>query len=184
MRQPFDAYETPDHYVAALLHVVQIGGCVFEPCDGDGAISRWFPHVITNDIRLGAHDWCEDATKPEVWERAVRHGCRWAVTNPPYRHANAIVSAAIDYGPPNLAFLLQLSFLEPTQARATMLADFPPAALIVLPRHRFVGRGTDSVTCAWMLWGPVAERLPRRVICLSRQACHNLARTLVPSVPA
>lgn len=52
-----------------------------------------------------------------------------------------------------LALLLRLSWLEPTEARADFLRQYPPARVHVLPRHDFKGRGsTDSVTSAWMVW--------------------------------
>jgi len=55
-----------------------------------------------------------------------------------------------------LAFLLRLSWLEPTAARQDFLNQYPPKRLIVLPRHDFRGSGqTDSVTSAWMVWGHV-----------------------------
>jgi hypothetical protein len=50
--------------------------------------------------------------------------------------------------------LLRLSFLEPTFERQDLLIDNPPDAMIVLPRYSFTGDGkSDSVTCAWMVWG-------------------------------
>ena len=51
-RRPLDFYETPAHYVEQLLARVPIKGRVFEPCVGDGAISRSFPGCETNDINL------------------------------------------------------------------------------------------------------------------------------------
>jgi hypothetical protein len=54
---------------------------------------------------------------------------------------------------PSFATILRLSWLEPTAARARFLTEYPPAKVIVLPRHDFKGRGaTDSVTSAWFIW--------------------------------
>ena len=45
--------------------------------------------------------------------------------------------------------LLRLSFGEPTIDRQ----ELPPCTeLHILPRYRFRGKGTDSVTCAWHVW--------------------------------
>ena len=52
-----------------------------------------------------------------------------------------------------MAFLLRLSFLEPTLTRREFLRANPPKRVIVLPRISFTGDGrTDSVTCAWLIW--------------------------------
>lgn len=92
-----------------------------------------------------------------------RDACWWVVpgtpkhidivTNPPFNEANRIVPAFVRAGH-RCAFLLRLSWLEPTGDRQDFLAENPPSGLIVLPRYSFTGDGkTDSATAAWMLWG-------------------------------
>ena len=76
----------------------------------------------------------------------------WVVSNPPFNQAFEILQRAFETEA-NIAFLLRLSFLEPTFQRQEFLAKHPPTKLIVLPRFSFTADGkTDSVTCAWMIW--------------------------------
>ena len=155
------AYDTPPHYVEALLRemrdqlVLAEGTYSFEPCNGRGAISRLLPaYVLTNDInpRMKA-DFHFDATRQQEWRRMTRERGKpfWTITNPPFKHIIPILRCALAYSH-NVAMLFRLSFLEPTKDRVELLQDHPPDRLIVLPRYRFKGTGTDSVTCAWGIW--------------------------------
>ena len=52
-----------------------------------------------------------------------------------------------------VAFLLRLSFVEPTNERGDWLEKNPPTGRITLPRYSFTGDGrSDSVTAEWMIW--------------------------------
>ena len=74
------------------------------------------------------------------------------ITNPPFSDAFEILVNAHKQGL-DVAFLLRMSFLEPTVERGEWLAANPPDLVIVCPRESFTGDGqTDSVTCAWMVW--------------------------------
>lgn len=161
MRRDLDAYYTPASAVGTLLKYIHVDGCrVMEPMSGDGAIARKLvaagAEVITNDINpdvlaLTHHD----ATDPDFW--TLGGGVEWVITNPAFDVAHQVVPLAVQHAN-NVAMLLRLSFLEPCANRAMFLADCPPASLIVLPRISFTGDGkTDTVTCAWMLWGPVVD---------------------------
>lgn len=160
-RRPLDAYYTPEHLVTPLLELVRPTGRMLEPCAGDGSISRLLEKlprtaVFTNDIDVGLRnvDTHRDATDPDFW-RKLRHGNHldWVITNPPFSKAKIILDHALRNAD-NVALLLRLSFLEPTLDRQDLLSECPPDALIVLPRHSFTGDGkSDSVTCAWMVWG-------------------------------
>lgn len=168
MRRKNDAYYTPTWATEALLkknyiniHPVEQ---VFEPCVGDGAISEVLQKhvekpVLTNDIDFGvsAH-YHSDAADPEFWISIPdKHGndisVDWVITNPPFSVAFPIVKNAYSKAKVGCAFLLRLSFLEPTYDRGEWLDRHPPQRLLVLPRISFTGDGkTDSVTCAWMIW--------------------------------
>jgi hypothetical protein len=158
-RRKLDFYETNRTAVESLMQRVNLGLHVLEPCSGRGAISdiiaastmhptRALRTVTTNDIN------------PEM--PSERHGdaCDISmpsrvdvVTNPPFNEANRIVPHFV-HNRHRCAFLLRLSWLEPTKARARFLVEHPLSGLIVLPRYSFTGDGkTDSVTAAWMLWG-------------------------------
>lgn len=164
-RRKLDFYETNTEAVRALMGRVNLGLQVLEPCSGLGAISdpiaastmhptRALRTVFTNDINpempANTHvDACALEPDPSVD----------VVTNPPFNEANRIVPHFVLRGH-RCAFLLRLSWLEPTkgttkrEGRSAFLSEHPPSGLIVLPRYSFDGSGkTDSVTCAWMLWG-------------------------------
>lgn len=155
MRRSLDFYETDPAQVALLRSWVTIRGTVYEPCSGDGAIARQFEvlgHVVvTNDLDPARETMTH--TDAREYGYHLSPDSVWVVTNPPFSQAYPILLNARRQGV-RCAFLLRLSFLEPTQERGAWLAEYPPGGVLVLPRHSFTGDGrTDSVTCAWMLWG-------------------------------
>lgn len=156
MRHKLDFYETPDFQVKALTERVNVQGKVFEPCCGDGAISRFFPGCITNDIDVEKKaDIHLDATEEAVWNLVGGDPLLpldWVVTNPPFNQAFKIAQWAVSRAY-SVALLLRISFLEPTKERGPWLASLPPTVVIVLPRHSYTGNGkSDSTTTAWMVW--------------------------------
>jgi hypothetical protein len=173
-RRALDFYETPPHYVAALLMEANIYGRVYEPCAGNGAIAdplRMVPavrNVTTNDIDPKRKcDYCYDTTR-EI--PAFSDGFDWIVTNPPFSDELDIIEMCLPNAR-NLAFLARLSFLEPTEDREYFLEQQPPSQIIVLPRYSFRPndegkKQTDSVTCAWLLW--LEDRQPRRTRIIGR----------------
>ena len=142
---------------------VPINGRVFEPCVGDGAISRFFPFpgCETNDINPD----CEaishfDASKP--WPLC---GWDWVVTNPPFSLAYEILQQCI-HGAKQTALLLRISFFEPTKQREPFLLTNPPSGIIYLPRYSFTANGkSDMATVCWAIWGypmkPAIQIAPR-----------------------
>src|SRR6266545_2965238 len=147
MRRDLDFYPTVKRLIDALLEHVKIEGVIFEPCNGQGHISKYLNNPITNDIVGGF-----DATKYLWWDK-MNPKPDWTVTNPPFSSAYRIVVNAVNYSTVGAAVLLRLSFLEPTRERERFLNRQPPNKLIVLPRYSFTEDGkTDSVTCAWMIW--------------------------------
>lgn len=147
-------YPTGKRLVDVLLENIKLEGRVFECCSGSGHISKYLNNPITNDLFMPAQ-YKENAAKFPIWERIKPD---WTVTNPPFSQAIDIIPFAIYYSILGAAFLLRLSFLEPTKSRAPFLIRHPPNKLIVLPRYSFSGDGkTDSVTCAWMIWDKTGE---------------------------
>jgi hypothetical protein len=146
-----------------LLQYVPIIGRVMEPCAGEGKIAQVLDsygfHVRTvfrNDIdpRFG-YDWHDDAADMDaaMWGGQFD----WVVTNPPYNQAAAILETAFKHALVGVAFLLRLSFLEPTNTRKAWLQSHQCALSNLLifgsPRPSFTDDGrTDSATVAWMIW--------------------------------
>lgn len=167
-RRELDFYETPPHYIAALLEEIDVRGQVYEPCVGEGAIAHalrqepWVRVVTTNDIdtERDADGWC-DARLQAAWTGRFFD---WAITNPPFSDELEILQLAIEFVP-NVAFLARISFMEPTQEREWFLEQHPPHQRITLPRYSFRPndkgkRATDSVTCEWLIWH--ADKQPRQ----------------------
>ena len=184
-RRQHDFYETPPHYVRALLKHIEIHArySIYEPCIGDWSIVNELPParklgtiftndidslrvaIFTNDIdSLRVADTHFDATKAEAWQDwyGTNGVLDWCITNPPFSAELPILQHALAHSV-RVAFLARLSFLEPTADRRSLLETKPPAMIIVLPRYSFRNndagkRQTDNVTCCWMVWGPDVKR--------------------------
>ena len=163
MRRSNDFYETNKLAVTELLKYLPLKlGNVLEPTAGRNAItlpliaSSRCTSVRTNDISHSYNHPCHlDMTQDLSWETIYKIYCPfdWIITNPPFSVAYNILTRAVDLAQQGVAFLLRLSFLEPTIEREEFLCEHPPSQLIILPRYSFTGDGkTDSVTCAWMIW--------------------------------
>ena len=160
-RRAHDFYPTPAWATRILLREwpAITGHGVLEPCHGQGAITDELRaigrcRVETNDLlAIPGADFQLDATAPASWRRFSLSD--WVITNPPFSHAFPILQHAYAYtrGGRGVAFLLRLSFLEPTRDRRAFLVAHPPEGVLVLPRISFTGDGkTDNVTAAWFIW--------------------------------
>jgi len=114
-----------------------------------------------------------DATS-DAFVEAFGSGTRrpdWVVTSPPYKHAFAILRAALRIARVGVAFKLRLTFLEPVTSRGQWLKDNAPDKMVVLPRASYRGRKCSS-TEAWFIWlsGRVDEERKRPAICVSLTA--------------
>lgn len=160
MRRDNDTYYTlqADAAIDALLEYVPcLNGYIFEPCVGAGHLvealkNRDCGPIITNDIDQAVEANCHsDARNFKIIE--IEQPWDWVITNPPFSQAFPILKNLLLSARQGVAFLLRLTFLEPTYERGPWLEAHPPDLLIVLPRFSFTGDGrTDSVTCAWMVW--------------------------------
>jgi len=157
-----DFYPTPAGVTRALTDNCRLPRFICEPCAGNGAITdvlreRPAGEVLESDIQWNPKD---DATTRHFWETRADRLQRehWAtVTNPPFNLASKILPLAYEYSPWGVAFLLRLSYLEPTGDRAEWLkahADNLRDVIPISPRPKFRrdSKGSDSVTVAWMVW--------------------------------
>lgn len=164
-RRKLDQYMTKYSLVDELFKgtdfqfVYPIPQKVLEPCAGEGAISNYFKYlhcpVITNDIDSSfGWDYSSDATDLDapMWNRDFD----WVITNPPYVSAEEILMNSWIKAKCGVAFLLRLSFLEPTKKRYDILDKMSEnlwRVIIFNPRPSFTDDGkTDSVTSAWFVW--------------------------------
>lgn len=171
-RQPNDEYHTPASLTQALIHTIGLSSfqdaIICEPCVGNHAIvdifkdwSRSFDlgiSYVTNDInREKKAQFHEDARKGDstIWNESWYD---WTITNPPFNHATEILKNALEHSR-NIAFLLRLTYAEPTQDRGHILNNWSDlmSDFIVFgqPRPSFIRTAkssTDSVTTAWFVW--------------------------------
>ena len=174
-RVKHDYYPTPEAITRELIKRVDLQSAVLEPCCGQGAISEALKKyaqrvtiVFESDIAsIDRLAQCvkhpervnRDATTQAFWNYWDQYGMpiSWVVTNPPFSCAAEILAHAWEYAEEGCAFLLRLSFLEPTGNRAEMLksmSDHLRYVIPVSPRPKFRRdtTGSDSVTCAWFVW--------------------------------
>jgi hypothetical protein len=158
-RRPHDLYETHAAITLALLAHEQIHGCIAEPCVGGGQMARALASpgrfLVTNDVDpQHTADFHGDATDPaaDIWQGRYD----WVITNPPFSQAFGILQNAWECAEVGVAFLLRLTFAEPTLGRGDWLAKrsdnmtrFMPLGS---PRPRFTENGTDTATTAWFVW--------------------------------
>ncbi len=181
MRDRLDRYYTPRFAVDELLRNVPDlkGKRLFDPCSGDGSMAARcaprFSEVFTNDIDPDACAMSHlDLRRRAMWE-LIRP--TWTITNPPFCLLGEVLRLALDYSQ-GVALLLRLSAVEVCAGRE-FLPLYPPTRQIVLPRIRFRGRGTDSVTTCWFLWPPVGQTLSGApIVCVPKtlKTCSGLAR--------
>lgn len=169
-RRRLDAYDTDCGLTRALLRMHSIAGTVLEPCAGRGHIAQVLAEVpgvtvLTNDVDPTTPATLHlDATQPDLWQRMAGR-VEWVITNPPFDQAEQILPHAMQAARVGVAFLLRLTYAEPTNGRAAWLqehADRQVWQAVVNPRPRFrageinpkTGRpfGTDSATVAWFMW--------------------------------
>lgn len=178
MRRDLDKYRTPSWMTEAFKESFPDvkGDILIDPCAGDcrmaAALASRFGYAVTNDIDLDEPtNEHFDATLPAFWDDpdCIRRMYElpnigtWVVSNPPFRQALPIIQHALKFTP-NVAMLLRATWLEPTKERAALLKERPPQRMLYLPRGSFTGGGSDSVSCAWFVWGgEVGSTLPIRV---------------------
>ena len=134
-RELFDFYVTPPKAVRLLLQVENFDGICYEPCCGNGMISKTLEDngfdVISSDIQSGEHVYGEknvDFLKLEYLD-----GIDNIITNPPYgKEAELFIKKSKEIANKKIAMLLRLQYLE-SKGRNDLLNDktFPLSKIIV-----------------------------------------------------
>lgn len=164
-RHDLDYYGTPPELVHAILPHLPHARTVLDPCCGVGEILAEVGAVDTLGIEM-------DPARAEQAMDAGVHGVtrgdallvEWphadaCLFNPPFSHALAFALRAVAWRSEDprrtVAMLARLTFLESAE-RAGLHREHPSDVYVFSRRPRFRSdtRGTDSVTCMWMVWGP------------------------------
>lgn len=160
-----DGYHTPSVATQMLIDNVKLGPKSWECANGYGRITRVLKRngkkVFTSDI----HRWHKSTIRRRsffLFEKMPK-GCTDIITNPPFKHAQAFVTKAMELLPKGgkLCLLLRLQFME-GQKRKLMFQKYPPQVYVFsfrLPRmHRFGhikegGKSSGSVLAfAWFVF--------------------------------
>lgn len=158
-RHPEDWYATPAAAVHALLRVEKFEGRIYEPCCGDGAISKVLKetnHEVTSSdiVNRGYGDFFGDYLL-----NYPRFPFSNIITNPPYdrKILNRLLEKAIVEAPAKTAMILRIQALE-GMGRRQIFNRYPPARLWVFSERVQMMRGgvepdSKSMVCyAWFVW--------------------------------
>jgi hypothetical protein len=157
VRNPYDFYETPEHYVDALNDTYIFSGSVFDPCVGDGNIIKWIDktlitQITTNDLDpTKVADMHQNAAWFKNWSDT---NYDWWITNPPNDDVIPIIENAWRYSKQGFAMAVRLSMLEPANNRVSLLKSLQDhiTHLTILPRYSFKqNKSTDTVTYCWII---------------------------------
>lgn len=151
-RRELDFYPTPPEATRALLpHIKGWHPDIWEPCCGDGAISKVLElagyAAVSSDLVFrgygrGGVDFF-DYQEPET---------ETIVTNPPFGRADEFIFHARNIGVQRMALLLKINFFNAAK-RLNVWGGWRPR--MVLPftwRLDFTGAGSPHTDCMWVLW--------------------------------
>lgn len=162
-RVAHDFYPTPEPVTVALMNAYPFTGRIIEPFAGTNAITNVLNRYrdegsgIT-DIESSDITWAgpnRDALAQSFW--TARSPPDWTVSNPPFNVAAEALALAFTHSRHGVAFLLRLSFAEPTKGRAVLLQNLADHLVLYMPvsprpKHRKDTKGSDSVTVGWFVW--------------------------------
>ena len=161
-REKDDFYATPAECTNALLAVETFYGNVFEPCCGEGHISK---HLIANGFNVESSDLLNRGygipRRDFLFERDKRDNI---ITNPPFKMALSMARHAQDIARQKTALLLKLTFLEGVE-RQKFFADHPPARIWVFSRRMALMKNGEShkggmLCLAWFVWETGSTKSP------------------------
>jgi SAM-dependent methyltransferase len=162
-RTGLERCESPRRAIPDLLDNLpfHVEGRILEACSGNGMLTHPLRErgyeVVANDYdpRVEA-DLHFDARDPRL---APAGTFDYAITNPPFSLAQAILENLLPAVRVGCLFLLRLTFGEPTLSRNAFFQAWPPTGQIITPRYSFYGDSSDSSTTAWFIW--LKKAVPR-----------------------
>lgn len=158
-RDPVDFYPTPEWATRALLDRESFEGDIWGPACGDGAISRALEgrgyHVYSSD--LYDHGY---GSSPVDFLKCPKQPTNNAITNPPFKHAEEFLHAALGAATKKVVLLNRLSWLEGSRRYKSVFNGATPLArvLVFSSRIHFHRSGNAAlagggmVAFAWYVW--------------------------------
>tara|TARA_R110000796_G_C14545312_1_gene433337 strand:- start:1635 stop:2174 length:540 start_codon:yes stop_codon:yes gene_type:complete len=158
-----DYYATPFVATDALLSVEDFVGSIWEPCCGEGHISRRLEEFgydveSTDLVNRGYGVSGIDC----LMERIVRDN---VVTNPPFKLATQMARHFQYVSSGKVALLLKLTFLEGIE-RKGLFMDYPPVRIWVFSKRVSLMKNGDvysggMMALAWFVWEAGLKQEPR-----------------------
>jgi len=155
-REVNDFYATSRPVTEALLKVEKFEGGIWEPCCGEGHISKVLLEHGYNVISSDLID--RDYGTPHIDFLCEASECDNIITNPPYKNALDFAEKAVELARGKTALLLKLNFLE-GQRRRLFFNKTPPVRVHVFSgRQTLMKNGDDysgrsgMMALAWFIW--------------------------------
>ena len=154
-REKDDFYSTPPYAVEKLLSVEKFSGNIFEPCCGEGHISKV---LIKNGYKVESADLIDRGYgivgRDFLFERLQRDNI---ITNPPFKLATQMVKHSQYIAKNKIAMLLKITFLEGIE-RYDLFKNYPPIRIWVFSKRVTTQKNANKkikggMFCfAWFIW--------------------------------
>ena len=154
-RQKDDYYATPTNATEALLDVESFDGSIYEPCCGEGHISKVLEQ---KGYDVESSDLIDRGFGKSNIDFLLEYEKRQnIITNPPFKNALEFAQNSIWIADKKVALFLKLTFLEGL-ARRKFFDTYPPIRIwIFSKRLSMLKNGKKSynsgmICMAWFIW--------------------------------
>jgi len=158
-KDKIDFYKTPVYVTKALFEREKFIGMIWEPCSGNGNISKVIEHYnkcFSSDLRKDSKVYGQGGVDFLTQTKKVKN----IVTNPPFTFALNVLLKSKELAERKIALFLRLQFLE-SQKRYKMFQDkdFPLKKLYVFSK-RVSFENKCMVPYAWFIWEKGYDKKP------------------------
>jgi len=156
-----DMFPTPAWATRALCEWIRpkTTDVVWEPACGAGHMSKplkeYFGEVISTDI----HPYGYGEVHNFLNEDNPLVGCRWIITNPPFKLAEEFALKALYYPcKPNVALFVRTNFVESKSRYENLFTIFPPTNIlqfverVPLIKGRVNPKAVSATAYCWIVW--------------------------------
>jgi hypothetical protein len=164
IREEHDFYTTDPNSIKSLLDNYHIeGNSFYEPCCGDGAISKVLKERYPN-----ANHFASDLIDRGYGETGVdfldynnKYGntrSDWIITNPPFKLSLEFTLKALEQTNKGVAMFLRLQWVEGVRRYDSLFKDNNPHKILVFIKRQksyksgIVSEGGSTMCFAWFIW--------------------------------
>lgn len=154
----YDYYATNPIAVEKLLEVEKFSNTLWEPCCGEGHISKVLKkygyEVISSDIVDRGYEGTKIIDFLQCSDMTNKYDI---ITNPPYNKAFDFCKKAIELSKGKVAMFLKLTFLETKKRKENLFNKYPPSKVYVFSERVECAKngkfeGKRAVCYAWFIW--------------------------------